>query len=408
MCPTPTPLHSSRRVAYTLSLSVVLMSRFFLVLALAVAWLSSPSSVASESIVSDSVGNGVFLPTTGGNATNTISVMDAEVTTSPYTFYVYLNNGIGPGVISASEHESFYIPTRWFADATMMNASYTPFGSSTPQHCPGHDCMRNSSMPNTATGIYAFTFDIPVKGYFAGNITYRNWGSNPLTVQEIITITIFNPMPAVGDAPTPPTIVGDPQFVGLRGQSYQVHGVDGAVYNLISEQNTQVNSRFVFLNDGECPMIGNKSDSNCWSHPGSYLGEVSFQQLVDGELHTALIAAGSARAGFELVEVDGELLAVGDEVEYGSFRLLVQSTHRIHVHTDHFEFDLTNSDMFINQALRAKVPLQQLQSHGLIGQTHSSRTYATSIKYIQGEVDDYVILDDDIFGTQFLYNRFQL
>jgi hypothetical protein len=25
------------------------------------------------------------------------------------------------------------------------------------------------------------------------------------------------------------TVVGDPQFVGLRGQSYQVHGLDGSV-----------------------------------------------------------------------------------------------------------------------------------------------------------------------------------
>ena len=46
---------------------------------------------------------------------------------------------------------------------------------------------------------------------------------------------------------TPPGVRGDPMFAGLRGQQYQVHGMDRAVYNLISDQYTQVNSRFVFL-----------------------------------------------------------------------------------------------------------------------------------------------------------------
>ena len=384
------------------------MSRFYLTLALLLAWFSSSSSpsVSAESIVSDSAGNGVFLPTTGGNVTSSITVTNAAVSTSPYTFWVYLNNGNGPNVISTTEVESFYIPTRYFSDATMMHATYQPFDNSvTPQPCPDYDCMRNSSSPNTQTGIYAFTFHIPERGTFTGNITYLNSGSGPLAVQEVITISIYNPM---APADPPPAIAGDPQFVGLRGQSYQVHGIDGAVYNLISEHDVQVNSRFVFLTEGECPLIGGKKDSNCWSHPGSYLGEMSFQQIVGGELHAALILAGRAGTGFELVEVDGEALAVGDTVQYGSFSVHVNSTHLVRVHTARFDFELSNSDLFINQLLHAKVPLAQLRSHGLIGQTHSGKTYHTSIKWIQGEVDDYVIEDDDIFGTQFIYNQFQL
>ena len=42
-------------------------------------------------------------------------------------------------------------------------------------------------------------------------------------------------------------VVGDPQFTGLRGQSYQVHGIDGAVYNLITSPQLHVNARFVFF-----------------------------------------------------------------------------------------------------------------------------------------------------------------
>jgi hypothetical protein len=48
-------------------------------------------------------------------------------------------------------------------------------------------------------------------------------------------------------------VVGDPQFVGLRGQSYQIHGVSGEIYNLVSDGDVQYNSRFVFLDQGECP-----------------------------------------------------------------------------------------------------------------------------------------------------------
>ena len=51
-------------------------------------------------------------------------------------------------------------------------------------------------------------------------------------------------------------VVGDPFFVGLLGQQYQVHGIDGAVYSLISLQYMQLNSRFSFLaGPRPCPVI---------------------------------------------------------------------------------------------------------------------------------------------------------
>ena len=204
-----------------------------------------------------------------------------------------------------------------------------------------------------------------------------------------------------------PSIQGDPQFVGLRGQSYQVHGIDGAVYNIISEQSTQVNARFVFLRSGECPLIGGFADSNCWSHPGSYLGELSFQQLVDGELHAALVTAGPAKKGFAGVQMDGKVVAIGQTVSFGSFSLTVKSTHSVEVTTEHFAFELSNSDMFVNQAVRATVPLSSLSSHGLLGQTHSGKTHPGPLRHVEGNVDDYVIADSDVFGTDFLYNQFQ-
>ena len=141
---------------------------------------------------------------------------------------------------------------------------------------------------------------------------------------------------------------------------------------------------------------------------GSYLGEISFQAVVAGKLHAALVQAGPAKKGFAGVQVDGKSVAVGDKVTFGAFSLEMTSAYTVTVQTENFAFELSNSDMFINQAVRAMVPLSELTSHGLLGQTHNAKTYATALKYIAGEVDDYVIADSDIFGTDFVYNQFQL
>jgi len=179
------------------------------------------------------------------------------------------------------------------------------------------------------------------------------------------------------------------------------------VYNILSEKNTQVNSRFIFLSEGNCPIINGVADSNCWSHPGSYLGEISFQQVVEGVNHQALITAGSAKEGFSGLIVDNRAMQVGESVHFGTFSISYTSTHTATFTTEHFSFELSNSDMFINQAVSTKVSLSKLTSHGLLGQTHSTKIYPTSIRYIQGAVDDYIIEDDDVFGTNFLYNQFQ-
>ena len=184
------------------------------------------------------------------------------------------------------------------------------------------------------------------------------------------------------------SVLGDPQFVGLRGQSFQVHGIDGAVYSLISEEHTAVNTRFVFLDSGGCPMVDGAPLSNCWSHPGSYMGAISIQvrSAYDGKLHTAVVRAGSATTGFAEVTVDGTPLSIGQAVESGkSFSISRLSSHALHVRTPSFELQLESNDRFINLLqLRSRVPLSQLTSHGLLGQTHS-RTLHRSTRVISRE-----------------------
>lgn len=204
-------------------------------------------------------------------------------------------------------------------------------------------------------------------------------------------------------------VVGDPQFVGLRGQSYQVHGIDGGIYNLVSSNHTQINARFVFLTEGQCPIIDGIPSKNCWSHPGSYLGAIGIQQIVDGKVHQLTIQPGSFQDGFSSIELNGSQLKLGSSFNDGSlFSVSYNSTHQISVQTEEFTFLFDNSDMFINQFVNSRVPLSSVTAHGLFGQTHVQKLYNTALKYIEGDVDDYLILENDLFGVSFVYNKFPL
>jgi rubrerythrin len=216
----------------------------------------------------------------------------------------------------------------------------------------------------------------------------------------------------------PSGIVGDPQFVGLRGQSYQVHGIDGEVYNLITSDNLQVNSRFVYLDSGKCQkeVAGHKIIA-CWSHPGSYLGEVAIKLRIDGKLHTVLLVSGDMDHGFESILFDGQPMAVSDSMKVEDKegeRVEVEYTHShyITVNTRLFSFGFESSDLFINQRVRVNVDfetLKQKNTHGLFGQSYKAgirKGPIRKIKEIEGDVDEYAIVDGNLFGDDFMYNTF--
>lgn len=205
----------------------------------------------------------------------------------------------------------------------------------------------------------------------------------------------------------PGEISGDPQFSGLRGQNYQVHGIDGEVYNLVSSATTQVNSRFVFLIQGRCPVQNDIPARNCWSHAGSYLGEIGITQVVNGLTYKLAIVSGSYASGFDSVTLNNDELSVGHMFDDTSlFSVSFDSSHQLTVRTAEFAFKFENSDMFINQIVSATKPLSQLTAHGLIGQTHKLAMYSNSLKHIAGEVDDYVIEEGHLFGERFVFNQF--
>jgi len=202
----------------------------------------------------------------------------------------------------------------------------------------------------------------------------------------------------------PGTVEGDPQFVGLRGQNYQVHGVAGEIYNIVSDSDLQYNSRFVFLDRGECPVVDGKKQKACWSHPGSYLGELGLKTREGDKIR---VVTGPAASGFESVTINGKELPLGSTLvlqgDMGS--VTRNSTHLVAVQVGNWDFEFENSDMFVNQRVRV-LDARKLAAHGLLGQTWRAATYNNPVKYVQGAVDDYVIRDKNIFGDNFMYNQF--
>ena len=110
----------------------------------------------------------------------------------------------------------------------------------------------------------------------------------------------------VPNGPTNGTsVVGDPVLVGFRGQRFQVHGIDGAVYNLVTEPHLFINARFGFLQGPRpCPVMPSTGlqSTACWSHPGSYLTGVAIAaRSPDGLVHRLLATSGTESVGFTQV-----------------------------------------------------------------------------------------------------------
>ena len=226
--------------------------------------------------------------------------------------------------------------------------------------------------------------------------------------------------------------MGDPQFSGFQGQSFQVHGIDGAVYNLLSERSLSINGRFVFLDNGECPVLstGVRVSTNCWSHPGSYFGALSF---VTGAGDKVVMQAGGAQVGIAAIAINGVAVDLNAAVAAASgsplpgtssqLSVTVVNSHSVVIASGNYELTIDNSDRFLNLASVRVINWTQLvsvdQPHGLLGQTwtassrrnmvkakQAGRSSMTATEVLQGDVDDYVISSEDLLDSDFPYSRF--
>ena len=189
-----------------------------------------------------------------------------------------------------------------------------------------------------------------------------------------------------------------------------MHGVDGFVYALISAPQLQLNARFTFLASGGCPVLNGSALSNCWSHPGSYLGEIGL--VVSNADKSAIrlrLLAGSRLAGFAAVEVNGQQLAVGGSNSSASLSVQYVNAFSLSVQTPSLHISFENSDLFINQVLALQTPVARAASwHGLLGQTaRPTAAAAVSSRHrVIGDVDEYVVLSGDVFDVEFTYTQF--
>ena len=202
------------------------------------------------------------------------------------------------------------------------------------------------------------------------------------------------------------SVVGDPQFVGLLGQSYQVHGMDGQVYNLISDAMLQLNARFSFLDHAACDrdLSTGLPLYTCWTHPGTYLTQVG---LLTAAGDAVTVSAGAGLHGFDALLINGQdilastndsavwpitLLSADGTLPALSVHLLDRRTLAI-ANAGLYSLTLENSDGFLN-ILRLAVSsmprlIREVQSHGLIGQTWQRRTDGVEVAVLEGRVDDY-------------------
>ena len=134
------------------------------------------------------------------------------------------------------------------------------------------------------------------------SLTYSMYNADNATLMD--NFTVVQKSPAVTGIPAA-SALGDPQLKGFRGQSYQVHGLDGGVYSVISDREVQLNALFTFLDAGRCPPAQVKTQ--CWSHPGSYFGQVALRTAAGARL---LLMSGGAEDGFARVEMDGQVVAL--------------------------------------------------------------------------------------------------
>lgn len=255
---------------------------------------------------------------------------------------------------------------------------------------------------------------------------------------------------------------GDPQFGGLAGQSFQVHGRSGEHYAVISTPSLHLNALFNLVTAGRCPEQLSQRTA-CWSHTGNYFASVTAlikhsaalsldqaQQLLpaaetliphglpdltvrrdyqpSSEPVAISVKAGRIEDGLTVTLAGSTRLAPFDgwqavALSAGRYVWVYQaSADVVALLTAEFVLRLDNSDGFLNlaavmtPALQQRVAAVEGQSagvgrvleasmpHGLLGQTWSGRRHNSRLRVVEGDVDDYVV--SGATATHFPYSRF--
>ena len=165
------------------------------------------------------------------------------------------------------------------------------------------------------------------------------------------------------------------------------------------------------------PSTGKKSVA-CWAHDGSYLADLGVMTDGGDQLY---IESGRAAQGFATVTLNGQSLTtrIGQQLPltFSNTNTNITVTGHITLHNTHeltlvanaWRIELENSDEFVNlRSVAVTTPLNALTAHGLLGQTWRAAKWSGAVKEIEGDVDDYVVMEDNVWGKDFVFNRFQV
>ena len=152
------------------------------------------------------------------------------------------------------------------------------------------------------------------------------------------------------------TVLGDPSFSGFHGQpSYQVHGIPGEVFNVLTAASLQLNALFAFIDRGEAltsaEMVQAREQqaelplTQPWSHPGTYLSQVGLKL---GNISLFLQAGRYSEGILSARLLSGEELLVGQTIRDGRRTVTLASSHSVKVRHELVSFTVVNSDGFFN------------------------------------------------------------
>ena len=244
------------------------------------------------------------------------------------------------------------------------------------------------------------------------------------------------------------SVTGDPVFVGFLGQVYQVHGLAGEIFNLVTSAQLQLNALFTFLGKGQAMSAEQQLEvqltsphrtplplTAAWSHPGTYLGSIGLQVGA----HTLTFVPGPYATGFASIHLDGSPITKSGWVIHTHhtrdpttttptptpttplLEVRVIGWSRVIVHTAELTFHLVNSDGFLNID-SAELHFRPDAAHpidGVLGQSadptrffpqfEPSRPVAADVKsdFQRHMIFDYLILDGELTSVEFQANLFR-
>ena len=209
-----------------------------------------------------------------------------------------------------------------------------------------------------------------------------------------------------------------------------MHGIAGYVFNLLTSAALQVNARFDFIDVGTSITQGEQSNlrktqrslpnTPAWSHPGTYLGEIGIRLGAA----TIDIIPGAYLTGFTSITVNGQQVSLTG-LTYPSVLLstsdvvvTLESASVLRVMTALVRFDIVNSDGFVNiQKAQLLATTAAAQLDGILGQSADGARYFPAYgdvdasadvrgEWQQAQIHDFLIVDGDVFSTDFERNRF--